>query len=83
MRVGVIGGAGGSLVAPGGERLVDQPTFTEEYKPEALEAIGILEDLAETPGVARLVLHPPGRRLRRLEPGRAHRAPTATAATCS
>ncbi len=45
VRVGVIGGAGGSLVAPGGERLVDQPSFTEEYKPEALEAIGILEDL--------------------------------------
>ena len=27
-------------------RLVDQASFTEEYKPEALEAIGILEDLA-------------------------------------
>jgi len=47
VRVGVIGGAGGSLVAPGGERLVDQASFTEEYKPEALEAIGILEDLQE------------------------------------
>src|SRR6185312_6413497 len=34
VRVGVIGGAGGSLVAEGGERLVDQPEFTEEYKPE-------------------------------------------------
>jgi putative NADH-flavin reductase len=45
VRVGVIGGAGGSLIAPDGERLVDQPSFTEEYKPEALEAIGILEDL--------------------------------------
>ena len=45
MRVGVIGGAGGSLIAPAGERLVDQPSFTEEYKPEALEAIDILEDL--------------------------------------
>ncbi|WP_439591974.1 NAD(P)-dependent oxidoreductase [Microbacterium sp.] len=49
VRVGVIGGAGGSLVAPGGERLVDQPSFTEEYKPEALEAIGILEDLQSGP----------------------------------
>lgn len=47
VRVGVIGGAGGSLVAPGGERVVDQPSFTEEYKPEALEAIGILEDLQQ------------------------------------
>ncbi|MFB8387235.1 NAD(P)-dependent oxidoreductase [Microbacterium sp. NPDC055910] len=49
VRVGVVGGAGGSLIAPGGERLVDQPSFTEEYKPEALEAIGVLEDLQTTP----------------------------------
>lgn len=49
VRVGVIGGAGGSLIAPGGERLVDQPSFTEEYKPEALEAIGVLEDLQSGP----------------------------------
>lgn len=49
VRIGVIGGAGGSLIAPGGERLVDQPSFTEEYKPEALEAIGILEDLQGGP----------------------------------
>ena len=49
VRVGVIGGAGGSLIAPGGERLVDQPSFTEEYKPEAFEAIGILEDLQGGP----------------------------------
>ncbi|NYF17536.1 hypothetical protein HDC37_002381 [Microbacterium sp. AK009] len=45
VRVGVIGGAGGSLVSPGGPRVVDTPGFTEEYKPEALEAIGVLEDL--------------------------------------
>ncbi len=45
VRLGVIGGAGGSLIAEGGERLVDQPSFTEEYKPEALEAIDILGDL--------------------------------------
>jgi len=49
VRVGVIGGAGGSLIAPGGERLIDQPSFTEEYKPEALEAIAVLDDLRETP----------------------------------
>ena len=36
VRVGVVGGAGGSLIAEGGERLVDQPSFAEEYKPEAL-----------------------------------------------
>lgn len=45
VRIGVIGGAGGSLVSPGGPRLVDTDGFTEEYKPEALEAIGILDDL--------------------------------------
>lgn len=45
VRIGVVGGAGGSLVAPGGPRLVDTPEFTEEYRPEALEAYGILEDL--------------------------------------
>ena len=39
VRIGVIGGAGGSLIEPDGERLIDQPSFTEEYKPEALEAI--------------------------------------------
>jgi putative NADH-flavin reductase len=49
VRVGVIGGAGGSLVAEGGPRLVDTEGFTEEYKPEAFEAIGILEDLQATP----------------------------------
>ena len=45
VRVGVIGGAGGSLVSAGGPRLVDTDAFTEEYKPEALEAAGVLEDL--------------------------------------
>jgi hypothetical protein len=49
VRVGVIGGAGGSLVAEGGPRVVDLDSFTEEYKPEALEAIGVLEDLEATP----------------------------------
>lgn len=47
VRIGVVGGAGGSLVAPGGERVIDQPSFTEEYKPEALEAIDILDDLQQ------------------------------------
>jgi uncharacterized protein len=48
VRIGVIGGAGGSLVAEGGPRVVDLDSFTEEFKPEALEAIGILEDLRAT-----------------------------------
>ncbi|MCR2812831.1 NAD(P)H-binding protein [Microbacterium sp. zg.Y1090] len=47
VRVGVIGGAGGSLVAPGGPRLIDTD-FPEEFKPEAFEAIGVLEDLQAT-----------------------------------
>lgn len=49
VRFGVVGGAGGSLVAPDGPRLVDTEGFTPEYKPEALEAYGMLEDLRETP----------------------------------
>ncbi|UIN31551.1 NAD(P)-dependent oxidoreductase [Microbacterium binotii] len=50
VRIGVIGGAGGSLVAEGGPRLVDTEGFADEYKPEALEAIGILEDLQTRAG---------------------------------
>lgn len=47
VRVGVVGGAGGSLVAAGGGRLIDQDAFPDELKPEASEAIGILEDITE------------------------------------
>jgi len=59
VRLGVIGGAGGSLVAPGAGRLIDQPSFPEAAKPEALEAIGVLEDL-QAQGVRRdwFYLHP-------------------------
>ncbi|WP_404433950.1 NAD(P)H-binding protein [Microbacterium lacus] len=61
VRIGVVGGAGGSLIAPEGERLIDQPSFTEEYKPEALEAIGILEDLqADDRGHDWFYIHPAG-----------------------
>jgi putative NADH-flavin reductase len=61
VRVGVVGGAGGSLIAPGGERVIDQPSFTEEYKPEALEAIGILHDLqASDHGHDWFYIHPAG-----------------------
>lgn len=44
-RLGVIGGAGGSLVAPGGPRLFDQG-FPEEYKHEAqvgIDSLALLE----------------------------------------
>jgi putative NADH-flavin reductase len=61
VRVGIIGGAGGSLVAPGGPRVVDLDSFTEEYKPEALEAIGILDDLrAADHGHDWFYIHPAG-----------------------
>lgn len=60
VRVGVIGGAGGSLVAPGGPRVVDSG-FPEEFKPEALEAIDILEDLkADSSGRDWFYVHPAG-----------------------
>jgi putative NADH-flavin reductase len=49
VRFGYVGGAGGSLVAEGGPRLVDTEGFADEYKPEALEAIGILDDLESSP----------------------------------
>ncbi|KAA9085365.1 NAD(P)-dependent oxidoreductase [Microbacterium radiodurans] len=60
VRVGVIGGAGGSLVAPGGPRVVDTG-FPEEFKAEALEAIGVLEDLqADSSGHDWFFVHPAG-----------------------
>ncbi|MGM7668421.1 NAD(P)-dependent oxidoreductase [Microbacterium sp. A93] len=60
VRLGVVGGAGGSLVAPGGARLVDTD-FPEEYKAESLEAIGVLEDLrADTSGKDWFFVHPAG-----------------------
>ncbi|KAA9107531.1 NAD(P)-dependent oxidoreductase [Microbacterium rhizomatis] len=61
VRVGVIGGAGGSLVAPGGPRVIDGEGFTEEYKPEAFEAIGILDDLESgASGHDWFYIHPAG-----------------------
>lgn len=60
VRVGVIGGAGGSLVAPGGPRVIDSG-FPDEIKPEAMEAIGILEDLeSDTTGREWFYIHPAG-----------------------
>ena len=49
VRLGVVGGAGGSLVAPGGPRLIDAG-FPEEFKAEALEMIGVLDDLQSGEG---------------------------------
>lgn len=61
VRVGVVGGAGGSLVAEGGPRVIDGEGFTEEYKPEAFEAIGMLEDLHAAPAERDwFYIHPAG-----------------------
>lgn len=58
VRLGVIGGAGGSLVAPGGPRLIDGD-FPEQARAEAEEAIGVLEDLqADTTGRDWFYVHP-------------------------
>ncbi|GAA1639322.1 NAD(P)-dependent oxidoreductase [Microbacterium flavum] len=60
VRLGVVGGAGGSLVAPGGPRLVDTD-FPEAFKAEALEMTGVLEDLqAEQSGRDWFFIHPAG-----------------------
>jgi putative NADH-flavin reductase len=44
-RLSFVGGAGSSLVAPGGPRLVDTPDFHEEWKPEALAHADVLAGL--------------------------------------
>lgn len=60
VRLGVVGGAGGSLVAPGGPRVVDGD-FPEAFKAEALEMIGVLEDLqTEDTGRDWFFIHPAG-----------------------
>lgn len=60
VRLAIVGGAGGSLVAPDGPRLVDGD-FAEEYKPEALEMIAVLDDLqADTSGKDWFLVHPAG-----------------------
>ncbi|GAA2947588.1 NAD(P)H-binding protein [Microbacterium luteolum] len=57
-RLGVIGGAGGSLVAPGGPRLFDQG-FPEEYKAEAQVGIDSLAFLQSTDaGLDWFFVHP-------------------------
>ncbi|WP_298865576.1 NAD(P)-dependent oxidoreductase [uncultured Microbacterium sp.] len=56
-RLGVVGGAGGSLVAPGGPRLFDQG-FPEEYKHEAQVGIDSLELLQGTDDLDWFFIHP-------------------------
>ncbi len=55
-RLGVVGGAGSSLVAEGGPRLVDTPEFQEQWKPEALTHARVLTWLQDN--------HPAGSGLR-------------------
>ena len=57
-RLGVIGGAGGSLVAPGGPRLFDQG-FPEEYKHEAqvgIDSLALLDEAGD--GLDWFFIHP-------------------------
>lgn len=57
-RLGVIGGAGGSLAAPGGPRLFDQD-FPEEYKHEAqvgIDSLALLQESAA--GLDWFLVHP-------------------------
>jgi hypothetical protein len=46
-RLSFVGGAGSSLVAEGGPRLVDSAEFQEEWKPEALAHAEVLSALQE------------------------------------
>lgn len=46
-RLSFVGGAGSSLVAPGGPRVVDTPEFNDEWKPEALAHADVLAALRD------------------------------------
>ena len=48
-RLAFVGGAGSSLVAEDGPRLVDTPDFVDDWKPEALAHAEVLEALRQTP----------------------------------
>ena len=48
-RLSFVGGAGSSLVAEGGPRLVDTPGFHEDWKPEALAHAEVLEAMHRAP----------------------------------
>lgn len=48
-RLSFVGGAGSSLVAEGGPRLVDTEGFHDDWKPEALAHADVLEALREAP----------------------------------
>ncbi len=61
VRLGIVGGAGGSHDTPGGPLLVETPEFPADYKAESLEALGILQDLqADASGRDWFYVHPAG-----------------------
>jgi putative NADH-flavin reductase len=47
-RLGIVGGAGSSLVTEGGPRVVDGAEFPAEYKPEALSQVDVLTALRDS-----------------------------------
>ncbi|MFJ7750458.1 NAD(P)-dependent oxidoreductase [Arthrobacter sp. NPDC097144] len=49
VRLSFVGGAGSSLVAEDGPRLVDTPDFHADWKPEALAHAEVLEALRQAP----------------------------------
>lgn len=58
VRLGVVGGAGGSLAAPGGPRLIDLD-FPEEYKAEAQVGVDSLQLLQDSDaGLDWFLVHP-------------------------
>lgn len=50
-RLGIVGGAGSSLVAEGGPRLLDTPEFHPDWKPEASAHADVLEAMRASEGV--------------------------------
>ncbi|MFC5338178.1 NAD(P)-dependent oxidoreductase [Leucobacter denitrificans] len=50
VRLGVVGGAGSLLVSEGGPRLLELDEFAEEFRPEAEEMSGVLDDLRAREG---------------------------------
>ncbi|GAA1320183.1 NAD(P)-dependent oxidoreductase [Leucobacter albus] len=50
VRLGVIGGAGSLHATEDGPMLAETPEFGDEYRPEALEMAGVLEDLRANSG---------------------------------
>lgn len=52
-RLSFVGGAGSSLVAPEGPRLIDTPDFREEWKPESSAHAQVLDVLLDAPETLR------------------------------